>query len=280
MLEYRGRVALESTTDGRAIFRRYWINFWDEKGHHNSEDYYDIDRAIKRAIELEDEGNAELLNQLKQGYKLSATLLGSRVSNLTKNKPHPLPIQIRSEREAPGLKKLEVAVAVQDGKSLYHVLKISRRGDDIYCIPPHSGLHYSLHESGKGHFRPDSRGKGDSKEAPPIILMEGEAGTPSGDGIIRSPLSYAGRALCVCTYMIPISDLANGFRELKPKYKKRCVFDKSWWPEDTTWIRGGVWAVPENNEPSFYQSEPSIAENMLYKVADIEPQIWIFALPI
>ncbi len=76
---------------------------------------------------------------------------------------------------------------IKDGTDRYYLLKVMRRGFDVYCIPPHLGGHYSLHGSGESHFRYEEKAA-KSGEEPPVALVMGEAGTPIGKGIIRAPL--------------------------------------------------------------------------------------------
>jgi len=91
-----------------------------------------------------------------------------------------------------------VFVVMKDGTDRYYLLKVVRRGLDIYCIPPHLGVHYSLHKSGEAHFRSE-RKAAELKEEPPVALVEGEGGTPIARGIIRAPLGGLGRASGICT---------------------------------------------------------------------------------
>jgi len=107
---------------------------------------------------------------------------------------------------------IEIFIVIKDGTDRYYLLKVVRRGFDVYCIPPHLGLHYSLHESGESHFR--SEGKAEKPgEEPPVALVMGEAGTPIGKGIIRAPLRNLGRASGICTAVYPIDSLSNDFQK-------------------------------------------------------------------
>ena len=78
---------------------------------------------------------------------------------------------------------IEVFIVIEYGTYRYYLLKVVRREFDVYCIPPHLGVHYSLHRSGESHFRYEGKAA-KSGEEPPLALVMGEAGTPVGKGII------------------------------------------------------------------------------------------------
>lgn len=167
---------------------------------------------------------------------------------------------------------------IKDGTDRYYLLKVVRRGLDIYCIPPHLGVHYSLHESGEAHFR--SEGKAAQlKEELPVALVEGEAGTSIGRGIIRAPLGDLGRASGICTAIYSIDSLSRDFRKSNRSAKECFVIDTDLLSKDTKLIEIGVWAVPARNKVSFEFNNPNIPAELLYKVAHCEPQIWIYARP-
>ena len=108
---------------------------------------------------------------------------------------------------------ISVFVVIKDGTDRYYLLKVVRHGLDIYCIPPHLGVHYSLHESGEAHFRFEGKAA-EPGEEPPVALVEGEAGTPIGRGIIRAPIGGLGRASGICTAIYSIDSLSHDFRSL------------------------------------------------------------------
>jgi len=64
-IQSRNRVQYETTTEGRKIFREYWIHEWDGKGYDVNEHINDLDQAIKRARELGYDSDAEKLEQFK-----------------------------------------------------------------------------------------------------------------------------------------------------------------------------------------------------------------------
>ena len=167
---------------------------------------------------------------------------------------------------------------IKDGTDRYYLLKVIRRGFDVYCIPPRLGVHYSLHESGEAHFR--SEGKASKpREELPVIMFDGEAGTPTGKGIIREHLVGLGRASCIYTSVYSIDSLSNDFQKFSRSAGECFVIDKGLFSEDTSLIEIGVWAVPDRNKVSFEFNNPNIPADLLYKVAHCEPQIWIYARP-
>lgn len=167
---------------------------------------------------------------------------------------------------------------IKDGTDRYYLLKVVRRGFDIYCIPPHLGVHYSLHESGEAHFRSEAKAA-EPGEEPPVALVEGEAGTLIGGGIIRAPLGGLGRASGICTAIYSIDSLSHDFRKFSRSAKECFVIDADLLSKDTKHIVIGVWAVPARNKVGFEFNNPNIPAGLLYKVAHCEPQIWIYAQP-
>ena len=172
-----------------------------------------------------------------------------------------------------------VFVVMKDGTDRYYLLKVVRRGLDIYCIPPHLGVHYSLHKSGEAHFRSE-RKAAELKEEPPVALVEGEGGTPIARGIIRAPLGGLGRASGICTAIYSIDSLNHDFQKFNRSAKECFVIDTDLLSKDTKLIEIGVWAVPARNKVSFQFNNPNIPAELLHRVADCEPQIWIYARPV
>ena len=167
---------------------------------------------------------------------------------------------------------------IQDSTDQYYLLKVMRRGFDVYCIPPHLGAHYSLHRSGESHFRYEEKAA-KSGEEPPVALVMGEAGTPIGRGIIRAPLGDLGCASGICTAIFSIASLSHDFRKFNRSAGECFVIDTELFSKDTKQVEVGVWAVPDRNKISFEFNNPNIPANLLYKVAQCEPQIWIYARP-
>jgi len=167
---------------------------------------------------------------------------------------------------------------VKDGTDRYYLLKVMRLGFDVYCIPPHLGVHYSLHGSGESHFRYEGKAA-KSGEEPPVALVMGEAGTPIGKGIVRAPLGGLGRASGICTAIFSIGSLSQDFRKFNRSAGECFVIDAELFPKGTREVEVGVWAVPARNKVSFEFNNPNIPTDLLYKVAYCEPQIWIYARP-
>ena len=120
---------------------------------------------------------------------------------------------------------IEIFIVIKDGTHQYYLLKVVRRGFDVYCIPPHLGVHYSLHESGEAHFR--SEGKASKpREELPVIMFNGEAGTPSGKGIIRKHLVDLGRASCIYTTVYQIDSLDSDFQKFNRSVGEYFVIDR------------------------------------------------------
>jgi len=173
---------------------------------------------------------------------------------------------------------IEIFIVIKDGSHQYYLLKVQRRGFDVYCFPPHLGVHYSLHESGEAHFKFDCKVQ-KPKDELPIALMMGEAGTPLNRGIVRAPIRDLGRASGICTAIYSIDALSNEFREFNRSIGECFVIDTVLFPKNTKGVEVGVWAVPDRNKVSFEYNNPNITPDLLYKESQCEPQIWIYAQP-
>jgi len=174
---------------------------------------------------------------------------------------------------------IEIFVVIVDSAYRYYLLKVQRHGFDVYCFPPHLGMHISLHESGESHFRFEEAA-GETGEEPPVVLTLGEAGKPVDGGIVCAPLKNLGRAAGICTAHYPIDSLNNDFQKFNRKLKECFIIDKnSPSIKDVRGIEVGVWAVPDRNKVSFAFNNPNVPEDLLYKVTQCEPQIWIYAQP-
>jgi hypothetical protein len=175
--------------------------------------------------------------------------------------------------------RLEAFTVIKDGEALYYLLKVVRQGFDVYCIPPNLGVHYSLHNGGKGHFRFEGGTPKVGQELP-VALVEGEAGSPFGGGIIRAPLRDLGRATGICTAVYSIDALSTDFQTFHRSVRECFVIDQGLFAKESSFVEVGVWAVPARNEISFEFNNPNIPEELLYKITSVEPQIWIYAKPI
>ena len=167
---------------------------------------------------------------------------------------------------------------MKDGSHRYYLLKVERRGFDVYCFPPHLGVHPTLHESGESHFRFEGRAAEPGKE-PPVVLQSGEAGRPINEGFVCASLHGLGRASGICTAHYLIDSLSNDFQEFNRSAGECFVVDKNSFSSCVRGIEVGVWAVPDRNKVSFKFNNPGIPADLLYKVAQCEPQIWIYARP-
>lgn len=172
----------------------------------------------------------------------------------------------------------KIFITIKIGTKRYYILKIIRHGFNVYCIPPDLGMHYSLHTSGESHFKSEGKISKPGEEKA-LVLMMGEAGTPVGEGIICTPLENLGHAIGICNMIIPINTVSEDFKEFS-HIKGTCfTINTEIFPQETTEILIGVWAVPERNKISFDYNNPNIPEDLLFKVTDCEPQIWIYAHP-
>ena len=171
--------------------------------------------------------------------------------------------------------KLILYVVIEEHNVQYYLLKVEIRGYDVYCFVPDLGTHLSLHESGQSHFTHDSA----TAEGPPLVLMQGEAGTPSGRGNMTSSLRDTGRAVSICSAIFMVDSLAADFREFKRTAQKRFVIDRDRMLGGSDVVEIGIWAVPARNKASFDFNNPEVAGHQIYKVDHVEPQLWIYARP-
>jgi len=167
---------------------------------------------------------------------------------------------------------------IKDDHNQYYLLKVVRHGFDVYCIPPHLGVHYSLHESGKSHFRHEGT-SAKSRDGIPVALVMGEAGTPSSEGVICAPLRHLGRASGICSAVFSIDSLSQDFQTFNRSGVECFVVNKDLFSKDIKFIEIGIWAVPARNKISFEFNNPDILENLLYRVTSCEPQIWVYVRP-
>ena len=174
---------------------------------------------------------------------------------------------------------IEVFIVIKDGAYRYYLLKVEIRGFDVYCFLPDLGVHHSLHCSGESHFRYEGKAAKPG-EAPPVALVMGEAGTPIKKGIRSISLRGLGRASGICTAIFSIDLLSHDFQKFNRSAVECFVIDTDLFPKDTRSVEVGVWAVPDRNKVSFEFNNPNILADLLYKVTQCEPQIWIYARPL
>lgn len=173
---------------------------------------------------------------------------------------------------------IEVFIIIKESIHRYYLLKVVRRDFDVYCFIPDLGAHHSLHHSGESHFRYEEKVAKPGEE-PPVALIMGEAGTPIKNGIRSASLCGLGRAVGICTAIFSIVSLSQDFRKFKRSAVECFTIDTELFSKDNKAVEVGVWAVPARNEVSFEFNNPNIPEDLLYKVAQCEPQIWIYARP-
>lgn len=175
-------------------------------------------------------------------------------------------------------KDIELFITIKEGTEKYYLLKVVRRGFDVYCFPPGFGVHYSRHESGESHFRSEEKvQKGDDEL--PIMMMDGEAGPPTGDGFQHKTLDDLGVSSDILNSIYAIDSLAKDYQKFNRNPKECFVIDKQLLPKGTTIIQVGVSAVPSRNKISFEFPDRKIPAELLYKLDTCEPQIWAFAVP-
>ncbi len=174
-------------------------------------------------------------------------------------------------------KQTEIYVLIDDGINRYYLLKVVRRGFDVYCFPPYIGIHFSVHASGISHFTYEEA-PGQNGDQIPVVLMSGEAGTVICKDIVRGPLSNEGRASGICTAIYPIESLADDFPTFERNRKHMFVIDVGSLPVNTTSLIVGVWGVPDRNKDMFRYNNPEVREDLIYKPPG-DPPIWIYARP-
>lgn len=175
-------------------------------------------------------------------------------------------------------KKIELFIVIKEATEKYYLLKVVRRGFDVYCFPPGIGVHYSRHKSGESHFRSEEKAAKPSDELP-IVMMDGEAGPPIGEGFQHKTLDDLGVASDIFNIFYPIDSLNKDYRKFNRITKECFVIDKDLLPKGTSMIQVGVSAVPARNKISFEFPDRKIPANLLYKLDTCEPQIWVFARP-
>ena len=175
--------------------------------------------------------------------------------------------------------KIKTSIVIKNGTGLYYLLKVERRDFDVYCFLPDLGIHFSAHHSDEYHFNYEEKAS-QSGEEPPVALIMGEAGTPIKNGIRSTSLRGLGRAAGICTAIFSIVSLSKDFRKFRRSVEGCFVIDVELFSKDTNGVEVGIWAVPTRNEISFEFNNPNIPGDMLHKIADCEPQIWIYARPI
>lgn len=172
---------------------------------------------------------------------------------------------------------LDVRVVLRVHTDSFYLLRVERRGFDIYCFVPRLGAHFSRHRSGQSHFKPEQELS--VPDEPPPVIMIGPAGEIVPRAVLEAPLADLGVASRVCSAIFPISKPAEDFRQLDRKTAGCFVIDTKALPEATTGLEIGVWAVPSRNKISFEWQHRDIPHNMVHRLAGCEPQVWVCARP-
>ena len=175
---------------------------------------------------------------------------------------------------------IEIRVVIRNGTDQYYLLKVVREGFDVYCIVPRLGAHHSLHESGVSHLRGEGRNV-DPEKQPPVAMVSGSAGVKQGDDFVVASLKTLDRAAGICTVIYSLIDSLSesDYRRFNRPAEGCFVIDAKAFPENSSGLVVGVWAVPERGEAGFKFNNPDIPGSMLFKADQCEPQIWIYARP-
>ncbi len=173
--------------------------------------------------------------------------------------------------------QLERRVLLEKDGTYYYLLKIIRRGFDVYCTMPDLDIHHSHHESGESHFRFQHSGRQTGQE-PRIVLQTGEAGELIQDGVVSVALRGLGRAAGIIWATIVIDSPDADFRVFQRTLDHCFVIPCSKIAKSEI-LEIGIWAVPSRNEVSFHRNNPDVDSDLLFKISDDEPQIWLFARP-
>ena len=182
---------------------------------------------------------------------------------------------------SPPSEKSAVNVVVRDEGQLFRLLKVERRGDDIYGFIPGLGQHYSQHASGQTHFRKEV-GRGTTVQ-PPVIVMSG-VGEPTSEGIRVASGTHMrdfGRADAVFTVWFAWSTPKEDYPPFRNRSAEHSVqLDRGSFAPATEMIEIGVWTVSPRNKPSFYApggpaSRPDF--RLLFVDEAFDPQTWVYA---
>lgn len=174
--------------------------------------------------------------------------------------------------------KIVCRALIKDGGDYYYILKIEHRDSETFCFFPDGGFHFTEHESGEAHIQPE-RNEGRPAEGIPIAITTGSAGPPYGSGFRHETPRDLGAASSITELIVPLDSINLEFRKYNRSIEGCFIIDKALFPKDTSLVHIGLWYVPSRNKASFEFNNQDIPENLLYKVTQCEPQIWIFAKP-
>ena len=147
------------------------------------------------------------------------------------------------------IKEVELFIVIKEGTEKCYLLKVVRRGFDVYCPPPGLGVHYSRHKSGEAHFRSEEKVIKPGDELP-IMMMDGEAGPPTGEGFQHATLDDLGVASGIFNTVYSIDSLNKEYPKFGRRAEECFVIDEDLLPKDTSLLHVGVWAVPARNKIS------------------------------
>ena len=174
------------------------------------------------------------------------------------------------------LDKIEFRVLIKDRVNYYYILKVEHINSETFCFIPEAGFHFTEHKSGEAHIQPE-KNKGKPPKGIPIAISTGSAGPSCSRGFKHENPQDLGVASSITDLIVPLDSLDSEFQKYNRSTEGCFIIDKAILPKDTSFIHIGLWYVPSRNKASFEFNNKSIPENLLYKVTQCEPQIWIFA---
>lgn len=175
--------------------------------------------------------------------------------------------------------KIEFRVLIKDGESYYYILKVEHHDSETFCFLPDAGFHLTEHQSGETHIQAEKNVKKPPKGIP-IAITTGEAGPPLGSGYRHENTKISGAASSITDSLVLLDSLDSEYRKYHRNVEGCFIIDRALLPDDTSLVHIGVWHVPTRNEFSFWWNNKDISDDLLHKVTQCEPQIWVFAKPV
>ena len=174
------------------------------------------------------------------------------------------------------LDEIELRVLIKDGANYYYILKVEHRASETFCFFSDAGFHFTEHKSGEAHIQAEKDEERPAKGIP-IFITTGSAGQPYGSGFRHETPEDLGVAYSITDLFVPLDSLDSEFQKYQRNVEECFIIDKALLPEGTSLVHIGLWYVPSRNEASFEFNNKGIPENLLCKVTQCEPQIWVFA---
>lgn len=171
--------------------------------------------------------------------------------------------------------KIEFRILIKDGDSYYYILKVQHHNSETFCFFPDAAFHFTEHRSGEAHIQTEDR---TAKEIS-IGITTGEAGEPCGSGFRHQIPEDLGAARSITDLLVPLDSLESEYQKYGQNVGGCFIIDKARLPDNTSLVHIGLWYVPSRNEASFWFNNKDIADCLLHKVTQCEPQIWAFAKP-